>query len=164
MLFSFLLTIKIMQGDNRVDGQEWKFLISGMGTPGKGITEENPDPDWIDANTWTGICTLATLPFFSGLEKDFGEDLQKWKRVFDSTEPQKMKFPGAKYAPTPSSTPHRDTANSFFLLFLRAQVRGDEPAEKALRVEVPQEGQDHGRNVRLRRARDGAEVRGAARV
>lgn len=97
MLFSFLLTIKIMQGDNRVDFQEWKFLISGMGTPGKGITEENPDPDWIDANTWTGICTLATLPFFSGLEKDFGEDLQKWKRVFDSTEPQKMKFPGAKY-------------------------------------------------------------------
>jgi dynein heavy chain len=97
MLFSFLLTIKIMQGDNRVDAGEWRFLISGMGSPGEAITEENPDPDWIDSNCWTGILSLATLPFFRGLEKDFSDDLEKWKKIFDATEPQKLKFPGAKY-------------------------------------------------------------------
>jgi len=97
MLFSFLLTIKIMQGNNKVDGGEWRFLISGMGATGSSIDDVNPDPDWIDASTWSGVCSLATLPFFRGLEKDFAEDIQKWKRIFDNNEPQKMKFPGAKY-------------------------------------------------------------------
>jgi dynein heavy chain len=95
MLFSFLLTIKIMQGENRVDAEEWRFLISGM-APG-GVTAENPDPDWIDANMWSGILALSSLPFFKGFEKDFVDNLQKWKKVFDSSDPQTMTFPGGKY-------------------------------------------------------------------
>ena len=29
LLFSFVLTIKIMQGDNKVDINEWRYLLSG---------------------------------------------------------------------------------------------------------------------------------------
>ena len=29
LLFSFVLTIKIRQGDNKIDNQEWRYLLSG---------------------------------------------------------------------------------------------------------------------------------------
>lgn len=29
LLFSFVLTIKIMQGDNKIDNNEWRYLLSG---------------------------------------------------------------------------------------------------------------------------------------
>lgn len=31
LLFSFLMTIKVLQGDGAVDPEEWRFLISGQG-------------------------------------------------------------------------------------------------------------------------------------
>ncbi|GMH70086.1 hypothetical protein TrRE_jg13191 [Triparma retinervis] len=95
MLFSFLLTIKIMQGDDKVDAGEWRFLISGMALGG--VEGENPDPDWIDANCWNSILGLSSLPFFKGFEKDFVDNLPKWKRIFDSNEPETQTFPGGKY-------------------------------------------------------------------
>ena len=29
LLFSFVLTIKIKQGDNKIDNKEWRYLLSG---------------------------------------------------------------------------------------------------------------------------------------
>jgi len=40
---------------------------------------------------------MSSLPFFKGFEKDMLDNLQKWKRVFDSNEPENMSFPGGKY-------------------------------------------------------------------
>merc|ERR1711871_140538 len=31
LMFSFLLTIAIMKGDGKIDADEWRFLISGLG-------------------------------------------------------------------------------------------------------------------------------------
>jgi len=99
MTYSFLLTIKIMQGDNKIDGDEWRFLISGMGKPGREAKDPlvNPDPEWIDGNMWSGILSMSTLDFFQGFDQEFSDNLQKWKRIFDSDEPHKMTFPGDKY-------------------------------------------------------------------
>ena len=47
LLFSFLMTIKIMMGDDRVDALEWRFCISGQTI--KPLSLENPAPDWIEA-------------------------------------------------------------------------------------------------------------------
>ena len=47
LLFSFLMTIKIMMGDNRIDALEWRFCISGQTI--KPLSLENPAPDWIEA-------------------------------------------------------------------------------------------------------------------
>ena len=51
LLFSFLMTIKIMMGDDRVDALEWRFCISGQTI--KPLSMENPASDWIEANTWS---------------------------------------------------------------------------------------------------------------
>ena len=47
LLFSFLMTIKIMMGDDRVDALEWRFCISGQTI--KPLSMENPASDWIEA-------------------------------------------------------------------------------------------------------------------
>ena len=49
LLFSFLMTIKIMMGDDRIDALEWRFCISGQTI--KPLEMKNPADDWIEANT-----------------------------------------------------------------------------------------------------------------
>ncbi|KAH8073158.1 dynein light chain binding protein [Aureococcus anophagefferens] len=79
LLFSFLATIKIMMGDDKVDQLEWRFVISGQ-TIGS-IDLPNPDPDWIEPNVWSEIKALGGLnEAFAALPAKFGESLAKWKR------------------------------------------------------------------------------------
>ena len=86
LLYSFLLTVKIMQGDNRIDASEWRFLLSG--TTGKAKLEcSNPDPTWIEDHVWTQICTLSTLPSFSTTATSFQNSTKRWKEIFDTSEP-----------------------------------------------------------------------------
>ena len=49
LLFSFVLTIKIQQGDNKIDNQQWRYLLSG---PAGEITVPNNPTDWIPTNQW----------------------------------------------------------------------------------------------------------------
>jgi dynein heavy chain len=93
LLFSFLLAIKILQGDDKIDGDEWRFLIAGScGTAT--IDEPNPDSHWVEPRAWAEICSVSTLPAFSGFATDFKNELSNWREMFDSTEPHNFKFPG----------------------------------------------------------------------
>ena len=65
LLFGFLLTIRILQGDNLIDPTEWLFLISGKALAS--VTLANPAPEWIDGRMWAEFTALATLPTFAGL-------------------------------------------------------------------------------------------------
>jgi len=94
LLFSFLLTIKILQGDDLVDPLDWRFLISGMSMSGKPKVDlPNPDPEWITSSTWTEILTLNTLPNFVDFALHFGSRTAKWRQVFDSSAPEVAEFP-----------------------------------------------------------------------
>ena len=55
LLFSFLMTIKIMMGDDRIDALEWRFCISGQTI--KPLEMKNPADDWIEANTSATQCS-----------------------------------------------------------------------------------------------------------
>jgi len=92
LLFSFLLTIKIMQGDNLVDASEWRFLISGKVS--STLNLDNPDGEWIDGRMWTEILQLSTLPVFNGLAEAVIKEPVEWKKLFDALEPQKMSLVG----------------------------------------------------------------------
>ncbi|GMI07902.1 hypothetical protein TrRE_jg5473 [Triparma retinervis] len=92
LLFSFLLTIKIMQGNNLVDPLEWRFLISGK-VPTR-VELENPDSNWLDGRMWTEILQLSTLPAFEGLAADIASESDKWRELFDALEPEKMPLVG----------------------------------------------------------------------
>ncbi|KAG6966008.1 hypothetical protein JG687_00005084 [Phytophthora cactorum] len=93
LLFSFLLTIKIMQGNNEVDAGEWRFLLSGIGT-GAPVEAENPAARWLEAYAWQQICALASFPAFKGLETEFANHVAVFRAIFDSTDPENQPLPG----------------------------------------------------------------------
>jgi dynein heavy chain len=92
LLFSFLMCVRILQERGEIDDAEWKFLIVG----GTTIPEEaeNPAPDWISDRMWMDISMLPILPKYATIQKEFKDDLDGWKKIFDSTEPHKEPFPG----------------------------------------------------------------------
>ena len=60
-----------MDGDKRLDGIDWRFLISGVSTSpavGDGV---NPDPSWIVERSWKEIVAMSTLPAFNGFLPSF---------------------------------------------------------------------------------------------
>ena len=93
LLFSFLMTARIMEGDGRVDGAEWRFLLSAqaLGAPKEA---PNPDPTAIVDRAWSEVCALAGLPAFAGLETTFKDDLAAYRPVFDSADAHRLPLPG----------------------------------------------------------------------
>ena len=59
LLFSFCVTIKIMQGEGKIDADEWRFFLSSS----SGATENvsNPAPTWLTSQVWTPLCSLSRL-------------------------------------------------------------------------------------------------------
>ncbi|KAK3272243.1 hypothetical protein CYMTET_19451 [Cymbomonas tetramitiformis] len=93
LLFSFLLTSRILTSKHQLDMREWSFLLTG----GVGLREdntlENPSPSWLSDKGWGEIRRLSSLPSFTGFTETFSGNIKKWKDVYDSLEPQKMPFP-----------------------------------------------------------------------
>lgn len=92
LLLSFLIAIKIMQGDNKLDISEWRFLISGMSLDSKKVS--NPDSSWVEDHVWSEICALSTLPNFEELCNDFTSHTGSYREIFDSPNPQTCPLPG----------------------------------------------------------------------
>eukprot|EP00947_MAST-08B_sp_MAST-8B-sp1_P002409 g2409.t1 len=92
LLFSFLLTIKILQSRDLIDPSEWRFLISGQALGS--VELDNPDTSWIETRPWMEICSVSDLAKFDGFAADFAANTAEWKEYFDSAEPHRMKLPG----------------------------------------------------------------------
>ena len=72
LLFSFVMTVKIMQGDNKIDIQEWRYLLSGP----SGEIQIPPNPtSWIPENQWPDFYRqfygTGQLEKFKGIEDHF---------------------------------------------------------------------------------------------
>ena len=92
LLFSFLLTTRIMLGQGKLDKKEWYFTLTG----GIGLDNVNPIPaaPWLNPKNWDEICRLADIPKFSSFKEDFTKNIDQWKIVYDSLTPQDELFPG----------------------------------------------------------------------
>jgi len=53
----------------------------------------NPAPDWVSDRAWKEILTLPALPKFVDFAKNFGNDIDRWKEMFDSATPHREEFP-----------------------------------------------------------------------
>lgn len=67
-----------IQGDNRINAAEWRFLISGM-SPGQSQLD-NPDPGWIEVNVWGEIRALCGLDYFKDFAANFSQRTVAWRR------------------------------------------------------------------------------------
>ena len=92
LLFSFTLCIKLMQGDNRIDAKEWRFLLAGATSNDPAI--QNPAKDWLVESSWLDLSDCAKLPNFKGLDADFAQDVKSWRAFFDNNNCFKDPLPG----------------------------------------------------------------------
>eukprot|EP01029_Cantina_marsupialis_P009143 TRINITY_DN2137_c0_g4_i1.p1 TRINITY_DN2137_c0_g4~~TRINITY_DN2137_c0_g4_i1.p1 ORF type:complete len:4119 (-),score=1448.16 TRINITY_DN2137_c0_g4_i1:93-12449(-) len=92
LLFSFLMCIKVLQGQEMIDALEWRFLISGQSPSPK--TQEKPEEDWIDERMWTELQMVAGLSAFGDILDNFTNNIDEWKHYFDSSDTHKQPIPG----------------------------------------------------------------------
>jgi len=92
LLFSFLLTVRIMGGKGNIDGNEWFYLLTG----GMGMDnlDPNPAPEWLSAKNWDAVCKLSDLEKYKSFKEDFVSHVNDWKRVYDSLTPHEDPLPG----------------------------------------------------------------------
>ncbi|XP_028284148.1 dynein heavy chain 3, axonemal [Parambassis ranga] len=91
LLFSFLLTVGIMQGKGCIDDQVWRFLLTG------GIALDNPYPNpapgWLSDKCWSEIVRASKLPNLKGFFEHVQDNISKWKNLYDSGTPHKDQLP-----------------------------------------------------------------------
>eukprot|EP00106_Octopus_bimaculoides_P020122 XP_014787564.1 PREDICTED: dynein heavy chain 1, axonemal-like [Octopus bimaculoides] len=91
LLFAFLVCTKIKMNGSLIDMNEWHNLLAG-GTH-KELELENPAPEWLTERSWNDILCLNILPNFQNIAVDFKKYLDDFKRIFDSSEPQREELP-----------------------------------------------------------------------
>lgn len=95
LLFSFILTVKILQGYNEIDPVEWRFLLTGP----QGTITTPPNPTtWLNDNAWKTmyeeIHAVDGLPAFKGFEKFFITHIDEFKSLFDASNAHEIPLPG----------------------------------------------------------------------
>jgi dynein heavy chain len=91
LLFSTLLTARIMTGDGALDPDEWKFLLAGAVVLGDG--EPNPAEEWLPAKSWSDLEGLGKMPAFRGLTASLKAHAGAWQAYYDLAEPQDGALP-----------------------------------------------------------------------
>ena len=66
---------------------EYRFFLAGGSI--RPIEIANPAPEWITARIWSEILTLESLEPFKGIAQNFHTYLENYKKIFDSSEPEK---------------------------------------------------------------------------
>ncbi|KAI8926816.1 dnah1 protein [Entophlyctis helioformis] len=92
LLFSFLLTIRILMNDDKIDMDEWRFLLAGGTVPDKNLP--NPASDWLSVQSWNEILAMSTLTTFNNFDTDFADFAQFYMAIFDSSQPHREPLPG----------------------------------------------------------------------
>lgn len=93
LLFSFMLSTRLLKAASKIDIEEWRFLLTGGVTVDRQIPP-NPVPSWLSEKAWVELCRLSAFPRFRGLSSEFSSLEKEWKALYDSGEPQKINFPG----------------------------------------------------------------------
>lgn len=91
LLFSFVLCVRILQGAEKIDPTEWRFVMSGPPIIVQG--PKNPAPDWMTDVAWTELCYLdKELPAFNGLCDHIASHVQHYHTMFMSAKAHSEPF------------------------------------------------------------------------
>uniref|UniRef100_A0A8C9DGR4 Dynein axonemal heavy chain 1 n=1 Tax=Prolemur simus TaxID=1328070 RepID=A0A8C9DGR4_PROSS len=91
LMFAFLLCVRIMMNEGKINQSEWRYLLSGGSIQ---TVTANPAPDWLSDRAWRDILALSNLPAFSSFSSDFVKHLSEFRIIFDSLEPHRQPLPG----------------------------------------------------------------------
>lgn len=95
LIFSFMLTTKILFGDDALDVNEFRYLLIGPSAEVK--IPANPTT-WISENGWPTVYKefqgmSTTLKDFKGIDEYFMEKPDEFKHIFDSTNAHEETLP-----------------------------------------------------------------------
>jgi dynein heavy chain len=93
LLFSLTLTVKLLQGYDKIDPAEWRYLLAGPA--GTDTKLPNPAPDWIDDKMWIEFSKLSEIEKFNGLDIEIASNSEAFQAIFDHANPQTLPFPEA---------------------------------------------------------------------
>ncbi|KAH1168316.1 dynein axonemal heavy chain 1 [Mauremys mutica] len=91
LMFAFLLCVRIMMNEGKINMDEWRYLLSGGAIK---TMRENPAPEWLYERAWGDILALTNLKNFSSFADDFVDNIQEFRAIFDSAEPHREPLPG----------------------------------------------------------------------
>jgi len=91
LIFSALLTLKLMEMAEEVNSAELTFFLTGGVSLGEELPE-NPAP-WLAEKLWGELYRLDKLPSFKGFLKHFQKDHELYKVMYDSGTPQDFVLP-----------------------------------------------------------------------
>jgi len=115
LLFSTLLTHRILNGNNDINNEEWRYLLAGPS--GEVHIPENPTK-WIQENSWPDfyrqIHGVSQLEILKEFEKKFIENDEEFKVIFESNTPHLEPIPY-----------FNDTLNEFQKILILKIIRPD---------------------------------------
>jgi dynein heavy chain len=95
LLFSLVLTAKILFGAQGLDPQEWRYFLAG---PTGAIDVPKNPTDWLGDLEWAEaykqLYGMSQLPALKGFDQAFIERHKEFQKLFDSNEPETMPLPG----------------------------------------------------------------------
>ncbi|KAJ8605523.1 hypothetical protein CTAYLR_000063 [Chrysophaeum taylorii] len=87
LLFSFLLVIKILTGQQKLDEAHVRYFLAGNIS----LERERKCPEtegcWLTDKIWGDVLGLAKLPGFETFVDRFVDDLPRWRAVYESKTP-----------------------------------------------------------------------------
>lgn len=91
LLFSLLVCTRILQNEDKINMDEWRFLLAGSTTKSE---LPNPATEWLSGRSWNEILALGALPNFKDFPETFSQHLPAWKKLFDSPDPHREEMGG----------------------------------------------------------------------
>jgi dynein heavy chain len=93
LLFSFLLCIRIMSGDDKIDMGLFRFFLTGALTISEG-GPPNPAPEWLTDKSWNDLHNLEQQAGYEGITSDFATNVSAWAEYYESKSPHHAPLPG----------------------------------------------------------------------
>jgi len=94
LLFSFMLTIKILQGRHELDELEWRYFLTGP--QGEIQVPVNPT-SYVSPNAWANFYQqfkgMDALACMKGIEAELMTNPKSYQRMFDSLTPHLEPLP-----------------------------------------------------------------------
>ena len=86
LLFSFLLTVKILVGNQSIEPSHVRYFLAG--NTAMELSKPNPAPGWLPDKLWKNIVGLDDLPRFNDFsDSKFSTNLPFWETCLNSNEP-----------------------------------------------------------------------------
>ena len=93
LLYSLLLTTRIMMNDGKIPKPEIDFVYFGGVVLDRKGQRKNPAPEWLNEVTWDNATELDKLEAFSGFASSIENNKKDWQVWFMAEQPEEMPMP-----------------------------------------------------------------------